>query len=231
MQTLAACHGLASGLLHHWETILYAPTSAAPHSMVYALLGEYDSHRTHFATFQVIAKPGPITRLLLLGAQVRNTVFSLSLLASYVNLPRLVDKAHHGSGIICSLCRQISKHVDMLICFDPQAQEERCLHHANGFMASSNHAALCTDVVRCSFSRWWRIIICMLLQIAGYFVQGLICLVYMPLCFQLARFTAEAASRVYCDLAQDIAAAQVPDIANANVPAVTRMFYSLPVRK
>lgn len=133
LETLAACHGLASGLLHHWETILYAPTSAAPHSMVYALLGEYDSHRTHFATFQVIAKPGPITRLLLLGA-----------------------------------------------------------------------------------------------QIAGYFVQGLICLVYMPLCFQLARFTAEAASRVYCDLAQDIAAAQVPDIANASVPAVTRMFYSLP---
>ena len=71
----------------------------------------------------------------------------------------------------------------------------------------------------------------MLLQIAGYFVQGLICLVYMPLCFQLARFTAEAASRVYCDLAQDIAAAQVPDIANASVPAVTRMFYSLPVCK
>ncbi len=79
--------------------------------------------------------------------------------------------------------------------------------------------------VICSFGRWWRINICMLLQIAGYFVQGLICLVYMPLCFQLARFTAEAASRVYCDLAQDIAAAQVPDIANANVPAVTRMFY------
>lgn len=159
------------------------------------------------------------------------TLCSLSLLASYVNHPRQVDKAHHGSGIICSLCRQISKHVDMLICFDPQAQEERCLHHANGFMASSKHAAFCTDVVRCSLSRWWRIIICMLLQIAGYFVQGLICLVYMPLCFQLARFTAEAASRVYCDLAQDIAAAQVPDIANANVPAVTRMFYSLPVRK
>jgi len=85
--------------------------------------------------------------------------------------------------------------------------------------------------VICSFGRWWRINICMLLQIAGYFVQGLICLVYMPLCFQLARFTAEAASRVYCDLAQDIAAAQVPDIANANVPAVTRMFYSLPVSK
>lgn len=72
---------------------------------------------------------------------------------------------------------------------------------------------------------------CMLLQIAGYFVQGLICLAYMPLCFQLARFTAEAASRVYCDLAKDIAAGQVPDIAKANVPAVTRMFYSLPVSK
>ena len=71
----------------------------------------------------------------------------------------------------------------------------------------------------------------MLLQIAGYFVQGLICLVYMPLCFQLARFTAEAASQVYCDLAKDIAAGQVPDIADANVPAVTRMFYSLPVSK
>lgn len=109
MQTLAACHGLASGLLHHWETILYAPTSAAPHSMVYALMGEFDSHRTHFATFQVIAKPGPITRLLLLGTQVGNTV--LSLLASCLNLPRLDDKAHHGSGMICSLCRQISKHV------------------------------------------------------------------------------------------------------------------------
>ena len=85
MQTLAACHGLASGLLHHWETLLYAPTSAAPHSMVYALMGEYASHRTHFATFQVIAKPGPITRLLLLGTQVRNTV--LPLLASCLNLP------------------------------------------------------------------------------------------------------------------------------------------------
>ncbi|DBA78769.1 TPA: inducible alternative oxidase 2, variant 2 [Trebouxia sp. C0004] len=77
LETLAACHGLASGLLHHWETILYAPTSAAPHSMVYALMGEYDSHRTHFATFQVIAKPGPITRLLLLGTQV-GTLCSLS---------------------------------------------------------------------------------------------------------------------------------------------------------
>ncbi len=68
-----------------------------------------------------------------------------------------------------------------------------------------------------------------MLQILGYFAQGLICLVYMPLCFQLARFTAEAASRVYADLAKDIDANQVPDIANAKVPAATRMFYSLPV--
>ena len=98
-------------------------------------------------------------------------------------------------------------------------------------MASSKYATFCTDVVRCSSSSWWHTHTCMLLQIAGYFVQGLICLVYMPLCFQLARFTSEAASRVYCDLAKDIAAGQVPDIADANVPAVTRMFYSLPVSK
>ncbi len=142
MQTLAACHGLASGLLHHWETILYAPTSAAPHSMVYALMGEYDSHRTHFATFQVIAKPGPITRLLLLGTQVRNTVLSLSLLASCVNLPRLVDKAHHGCcGIICSLCMQIPKHADMLIWSAKTAQEGRCLRHAPWLHPNTLHSA------------------------------------------------------------------------------------------
>ena len=69
----------------------------------------------------------------------------------------------------------------------------------------------------------------LLLQLVGYFAQGLICLVYMPLCFQLARFTAEAASRVYADLAKDITAGHVPDIANANVPAVARLFYCLPV--
>ena len=130
--------------------------------------------------------------------------------------------------MISSLCMQFSKHVDLLIWSATPAQEGHCLHHALCF----THTAFCTNVVRCSFSRWfWRINICMLLQIAGYFVQGLICLVYMPLCFQLARFTAEAASQVYCDLAKDIAAGQVPDIANASVPAVTRMFYSLPVSK
>ena len=69
-----------------------------------------------------------------------------------------------------------------------------------------------------------------MLQILGYFVQGLICLIYMPLCFQLARFTAEAASRVYADLTKDIDAGEVPDIAHADVPAVATLFYNLPVR-
>ena len=69
-----------------------------------------------------------------------------------------------------------------------------------------------------------------MLQTLAYFVQGLICLVYMPLCFQLARFTAEAASRVYADLTKDIDAGEVPDIAHADVPAVSTLFYNLPVR-
>lgn len=80
MQTLAPCHGLASGLLHHWETILYSPTTAAPHSMVYALMGEYASHRTHFATFQVIAKPVLVFRLFQLSTQVRFACTCVSLL-------------------------------------------------------------------------------------------------------------------------------------------------------
>lgn len=69
----------------------------------------------------------------------------------------------------------------------------------------------------------------MLLQILAYFVQGLICVVYMPLCFQLARYTSEAASRVYADLAKDIDAGEVPDIAHASVPPATKLFYNLPV--
>lgn len=69
-----------------------------------------------------------------------------------------------------------------------------------------------------------------MLQILSYFIQGFICLIYMPLCFQLARFTAEAASRVYADLTQDIDAGEVPDIAHADVPAVSTLFYNLPVR-
>lgn len=72
--------------------------------------------------------------------------------------------------------------------------------------------------------------LCVMLQILAYFVQGLICLIYMPLCFQLARFTAEAASRVYADLTKDIDAGEVPDIAHAEVPAVSTLFYNLPVR-
>lgn len=67
-------------------------------------------------------------------------------------------------------------------------------------------------------------------QILGYFLQGLLCVVYMPLCFQLARFTSEAASRVYHDLGKDILAGEVPDIAHAKVPPATQLFYSLPVR-
>lgn len=70
---------------------------------------------------------------------------------------------------------------------------------------------------------------CGLLQILGYFIQGLICVVYMPLCFQLARFTSEAASRVYADLGKDIDAGKVPDIAHAIVPPATKLFYNLPV--
>ena len=68
------------------------------------------------------------------------------------------------------------------------------------------------------------------MQIIGYFAQGLICLVYMPLCFQIARFIDEAAARVYDDLAKDIDAGLVPEIASAKVPAVARLFYILPVR-
>lgn len=71
----------------------------------------------------------------------------------------------------------------------------------------------------------------MVLQIVGYFAQGLLCLIYMPLCFQLARYTSEAASRVYADLTKDIDAGEVPDIAHAPVPAVSTVFYNLPVRK
>lgn len=70
-----------------------------------------------------------------------------------------------------------------------------------------------------------------MLQILGYVVQGLLCLVYMPLCFQLARYTAEAAARVYYDLTKDIDAGEVPDIAHAKVPAVATLFYNLPVRQ
>ena len=61
-------------------------------------------------------------------------------------------------------------------------------------------------------------------------MQGLICVAYMPLCFQLARFTAEAASRVYADLGKDIDAGEVPDIASFPPAPATRLFYSLPVR-
>ena len=68
------------------------------------------------------------------------------------------------------------------------------------------------------------------MQVVGYFAQGLICLVYMPLCFQIARFIDEAAARVYDDLAKDIDAGLVPEIASAKVPAATRLFYILPVR-
>ena len=67
------------------------------------------------------------------------------------------------------------------------------------------------------------------MQIVGFFLQGLICLVYMPLCFQLSRYTNEAASRVYADLSKDIDAGEVPEIASATVPAGTRLFYALPV--
>ena len=68
---------------------------------------------------------------------------------------------------------------------------------------------------------------CACMQILGYFLQGLICLVYMPLCFQLSRFTDEAASRIYADLGKDIDAGEVPEIASAKVPAGTRLFYVL----
>ena len=68
------------------------------------------------------------------------------------------------------------------------------------------------------------------MQILGYIAQGLICLVYMPLCFQIARFIDEAAARVYYDLAKDIDAGLVPEIASAKVPAATRLFYVLPVK-
>ena len=44
--------------------------SASPHGMVYALMAEFDVHRTHFATFLNFAKPGVVTRLLLLSTQV-----------------------------------------------------------------------------------------------------------------------------------------------------------------
>lgn len=70
----------------------------------------------------------------------------------------------------------------------------------------------------------------MVLQIVGYFAQGLLCLIYMPLCFQLARYTSEAASRVYADLTKDIDAGEVPDISSHPVPAVSTVFYNLPVR-
>ena len=61
---------MASGLLHHFETILFNQISAAPHAMVYALVAEFDCHRTHLATFQAIAKPNLLTRVVLLSSQV-----------------------------------------------------------------------------------------------------------------------------------------------------------------
>lgn len=67
------------------------------------------------------------------------------------------------------------------------------------------------------------------LQLLALLPSALLCLVYMPLCFQLSRFTDEAASRVYADLGRDIDNGEVPDIASAKVPAVTQLFYVLPV--
>ena len=70
LQGLAECHGMASGLLHHSESILFNQTRAAPHSMVFALLGEFSSHRTHLSTFLAIAKPIFLTRVILFSTQV-----------------------------------------------------------------------------------------------------------------------------------------------------------------
>ena len=77
VQALAPCHGLASGLLHHSESVLFGSNSASMHSMVYALFPEFLSHRTHFATAQALAKPGFFTRLLLVSTQVTIMLYTL----------------------------------------------------------------------------------------------------------------------------------------------------------
>ena len=50
--------------------MLFNRISAAPHGMVYALMGEFSSHRTHLSTFLAVAKPIFVTRLILLSTQV-----------------------------------------------------------------------------------------------------------------------------------------------------------------
>ena len=81
LQSLAPCHGLASGLLHHFESIIWNSSSAAAHGMVYGLVGEFDCHRTHYATFAAIAKPAVVTRLLLLVSQVRHHLYLQNIIA------------------------------------------------------------------------------------------------------------------------------------------------------
>lgn len=193
---------MASGLLHHSESLLYNQTSAPPHRMVYALLGEFSSHRTHLLTFLTIAQPNFLTRLILLSTQVRLLMHS--------------DTVHSPEP---SSCLKPSSHCAWRWSW-------------NALVFGGWGWRWCSMPCLMSVMRMVEAIhssLSVVLQVVGYFVQGLLCLIYMPLCFQLARYTSEAASRVYADLTKDIDAGEVPDIAHAPVPAVSTVFYNLPV--
>eukprot|EP00891_Asterochloris_glomerata_P008512 jgi/Astpho2/8512/Aster-x1524 len=51
------------------------------------------------------------------------------------------------------------------------------------------------------------------------------CLVYMPLCHEVARLTSEAAARLWLHAAAELDAGQMPLLATCGVPEVTQRFY------
>ena len=63
------------------------------------------------------------------------------------------------------------------------------------------------------------------LQAVAIILNVGMCLVYMPLCHEVARLTSEAAARLWLHAAAELDAGQMPLLATCGVPEVTQRFY------
>ena len=63
------------------------------------------------------------------------------------------------------------------------------------------------------------------LQAVAIILNVGMCLLYMPLCHEVARLTSEAAARLWLYAAAELDAGQMPLLAKCGVPEVTQRFY------
>ena len=199
--------------------------------MVSALFAEFLSHRMHEATVQAWSRPGLVTRLILLCFQVSCTPCPV-MWPCTASLSSQVQRAHMLLlPCACLLKCCPAKSITLGIGAQCECVVQNCKVAGPGsdtccfWLAVSHTLKIGMWLVSVAPLRHQLRTILASLQAVAITLNVGMCLLYMPLCHEVARLTSEAAARLWLYAAAELEAGQMPLLATIGVPELTQQFY------